>query len=336
MRAAPTGRRAVLLVVAFVALAAVLATAHSHTRAATARSQELPGLWALEVTPEFAPLVRARLLALAKKRGLNTLVLNRHLSDRQKRRVRSVARRFGLRAVQLRRRVCEREVTLCAVVTRTAAAAERLSRSRHVDIVVLRLRGPKPVPRLTEKYVRAASGTASARLLLLPTLRPRFARASWRRATSTVAGVPFVDLGVRPSGRSSRRAVGLFLGVLPPRPGAVIFRGDFETGNHLAVDVGCAVREHRRSLDWVLGARDDQRAIRGRRAGKLRGALRPPRGSKRLHRLRNPRQAPDRSRKRRLLRADGALPERLARTLTRRLGPLARTAQLREDLGRLR
>ena len=174
MRAVPTGRRAVLLLaVALAALAVVLATAHSHTRAATARSQELPGLWALEVTPEFAPLVRARLLALAKKRGLNTLVLNRHLSDEQKRRVRSVARRFGLRAVQLRRRACEREVTLCAVVARTAVAVEQLSRSRYVDIVVLRLRGPKPVPRLTERYVRAASGTASARLLLLPTLRPR-------------------------------------------------------------------------------------------------------------------------------------------------------------------
>ena len=208
------------------------------------------------MTPEFAPLVRARLLALAKKRGLNTLVLNRHLSDEQKRRVRSVARRSDLRAVQLRRRACEREVTLCAVVARTPAAAEQLSRSRHVDIVVLRLRGPKPVPRLTGRYVRAASGTASARLLLLPTLRPRhFARASWRRATSAVADVSSVDLGVRPSGRSSRRAVRLFLGVLPPPPGAVVFRGDFETGNIAQWTWGaqCANTGVSSTGSWVRG-----------------------------------------------------------------------------------
>ena len=42
---------------------------------------------------------------------------------------------LGLRAVQLRRRACEREVTLCAVVAGTAAAVEQLAHSRYVDIV---------------------------------------------------------------------------------------------------------------------------------------------------------------------------------------------------------
>jgi hypothetical protein len=200
--------------------------------------QELPDPWALEVTREFAPLVRPRLLTLAKKRGLNMLVLDHNLSYEQKLRVRFVARRFGLGAVQLRRRACKREVASCAVVARTPAAVEQLARRRHVDIVVLRIHGPKAVPGLAGKYVRAASGTASARLLLVPTLGPRFARAPWRRATSAVADVPSVDLGVRPNGRSSRRAVRLFLGVVtvrrPPQPtlpGALVFKGDFETGN---------------------------------------------------------------------------------------------------------
>jgi hypothetical protein len=239
--AAPIGRRGVSLVaVALAALAAVPATAHAQSGAATPRSQELPDLWALEVTPEFAASVRPRLMARTKKRGLNTLVLNRNLSREQSRRVRSLARRFDLRVVQLRLRVCKRAAALCAVVARRPAAVGRLSRMRHVDIVVLRLRGPGSARRLTQKYVRAANGTASARLLLLPRLKPRFSRAPWRRAIRAVADVRPVDLGVTPTSRASRRALNLVLGLLavppssqpppppPPPAGQLYFRGDWE------------------------------------------------------------------------------------------------------------
>ena len=218
--AAPIGRRLLVLAVAFAALATLPATTHSQTRWGTTSSPELPRLWALEVTAKFAPFVQAPLLARAKEHGLNVLVLSRHLSGKQNRRVRSVAGRLHLRVVQLRHRACKRDATFCAVVARTPAAIRRLSRNRQVDIVALRLRSPKAVPRLTERYARAPFGTASARLLLLPTLTPRFSGAHWLRAASAVAGVRSIDLGVRLSGRSSKRDFKLFLELLTPPPPA--------------------------------------------------------------------------------------------------------------------
>ena len=212
------GRRGVLLVaVALAALAALPETAHSQS-AARAGSQKLAGLWPLEVTPKFAASVRPRLMARAKRSGLNTLVLNRNLSREQKRRVRSVARRFDLRVVHLRLRACRRDVELCALVARRPAAVGRLARRRHVDIVVLRLRGPRAAQRLTLRHTHAANGTASARLLLLPALEPRFSRAAWRRAILAAADLPTVDLGARPRGRSSTRAFEIFLGLLAAPP----------------------------------------------------------------------------------------------------------------------
>jgi len=250
--AALIGRRGVLLfAVALAALAAVPATAHSQS-AATGPSQKLGG-WALEVTPKFAASIRPRLMAGAKKHGLNTLVLDRQLSREQERRVRSVAHRFDLRVIQLRRVVCKSEVATCAVVARSPAAIRRLSREPRVDIVVVRLRRPALAPRLTRKYMRAASGTTRAQLMLLPRLRPRFSRASWRKAISAVADAQTVDLGVTPSGHSSTGAFRLFFDLLaspspasppstppspapPPSPpaegrsGSVIFSGAFESG----------------------------------------------------------------------------------------------------------
>jgi polysaccharide lyase-like protein len=239
--AAPIGRRAVLLfAVALAALAAIPGTAHAQSAAATAASQRLDGRWALEVTPKFAPSVRPRLMARAKKRGINMIVLNRQLSRTQKRRVRSLARRLDLRVIQLRRRPCARQVASCAVVAPRPGVVERLSSLRNVDIVVLRLHGPRPVRRLALRHAAADNGSASARLLLLPTLRPRFSPAPWRSAISAVADVQSVDLGVKPSGRSSMRAFKLFLGYLSgappssvPPPGGtdgVLFRGSFESG----------------------------------------------------------------------------------------------------------
>jgi hypothetical protein len=242
--AAPIRRRGVFLfVAALAALAAVPATAHG----ATASSQSLTGLWALEVTPRFAPSVRSRFIAHAKEGGINTIVLNRHLSPEQKGRVRSLARRFHLRVFPLRRLACQRDVKTCAVVARRPAAVRWLSRNPYVDIVALRLRGPRPVSRLARRYAHAVDGTASAGLLLLPTLRPRISRAAWRRAISAVADAGPVALGVTPSGRSSTRAFSRFVGVLtalqsspsasstpppppPPSPpaGQLYFRGDWE------------------------------------------------------------------------------------------------------------
>ena len=230
--AALLGRRGVFLLVAALAALAALPTT---SQAATSSSQSLVDVWALEVTPRFAPAVNSRFVSRAKERGINTIVLNHDLSGEQKRRVRSLADRFHLRVVRLRRVVCKHKVTTCAVVARRPAAVGRLSRNSYVDIVVLRLRGPRPVARLARRHARAVSGTASAQLLLLPTLRPPFSRASWRRAISAVADAQPVALGVRLSGRSSTRAFKLFLDLLRTHvssaPGAVVFKGDFETGD---------------------------------------------------------------------------------------------------------
>ena len=107
-------------------------------------------------------------------------------------------------------------------------------------------------------------------LLTLPGLsEPRSAASrpvSWRRALRPLRG-----------GGAPRRHASGEPGMRPRVPAILRSRRArrvqrrFRDRQHRAVDVGCTVREHRRSLDWVLGARDDQRAIRGRRAGKLRG-----------------------------------------------------------------
>jgi hypothetical protein len=229
--AAPIGRRGVLLfAVALAAVAAMPATSEAEI----ASSEPLVDVWALEVTPEFAGSVRARLIAQAEGSGINTLALNPHLSGEQKQRVRSLARRFQLRVFPLRHRACTSEVKLCAVVARRPAAVARLARRPYVDLVVLRLRGPKPVPRLTRNHELASVAGTTAPLMLLPKLRADsgFPRRSWRRAISAVASAQTVNLGVSPSGRLSRRAFGLFLGLLTRTvPGEVLFVGDFETGD---------------------------------------------------------------------------------------------------------
>jgi polysaccharide lyase-like protein len=238
-------------VLLFAVALAALATMPEASRAAagTARFETPPGRWALEVTPKFAALVRPHLLVYAKRRGLDTLVLNRHLSHSQERQVRRAARRLGLRIIRPRRRVCKRVITPCAVLARRPAAVGRLARMRRVDIVVLRIRGPKLVPRLARRHARRTNGNRSARLLLLPRLGSHFAAAPWRRAISAAADVRPVDLGVTPRKRASRRSLRLFLGLLakpsppppsPPAPpppppvegegGSVVFDGSFESG----------------------------------------------------------------------------------------------------------
>src|SRR5919198_3674319 len=171
--AAPTGRRAVLL---FAVALAVGAAAPASSQADTVSSRK--AVWALEVTPHFASSIRRRRVARAKNHGINALALNRHLSRRQERRARSLARRFDLRVFALRRRPCTREVKWCAVVAPRRAAVERLARRRNVDMVVLRLRGPRRVPRLVRMHELAAAATTIAPLMLLPRLRaePTFPR----------------------------------------------------------------------------------------------------------------------------------------------------------------
>jgi hypothetical protein len=222
---------------ALAALAAVFEIGHAQPSEATAPSQVGADVWALEVTPEFVRSVGPRFVAHARSRGVNALVLNRHVSPKQKRRMRSLARRFHLLAFQPRRLVCKREtVETCAVVAREPAAVERLARQPHVDIVVLRLGRPTLAPKLSRKRETATAGAPTARLLLLPTLtaKPRFPRESWRRAISAVAQAQTVDLGVTPSGRSARTAFRLFLGLLgsqPPRADKIVFGADYETGD---------------------------------------------------------------------------------------------------------
>jgi len=250
--AAPIGQRAALLVaVAAAALAAVPATTHAESGAVTARTDGRPGMWALEVTPEFARSVEPRLVARARQRGINTIVLTPKLSLPQKHRVRSVARRFGLPVIKLRRRACNHPVRSCTVLARKPAAVGKLLRRRHVDIVVLRLSGPTSVRRLAQKHAQVAQRRSSARLLLMPRVRPRLYPGAWREAISAVSDLRRVGLGVRPSVRSGRRALNAFLDLLhsspstpdptppPPAPAPapsppsdrIEFTGDFETGD---------------------------------------------------------------------------------------------------------
>jgi hypothetical protein len=241
--AAPiTPGRALMLAAAFSALVAVFATSDARSAETTAVPESVAEVWALEVTPEFFPSVAPRVVARARQRGINTIVLNRHLSREQKRRVRSLARRFHLLTFQPRRLVCKREtVETCAVVARTPAAVERLASEPYVDIVVLRLRRPTVAPALSWKREAAGDGGTTARLMLLPALTagPSFSPTPWRRTLSAVANATRVDLGVTPRGRSGARGLKLFLSLLADKTsnkgstgtGGVVFTGDFETGN---------------------------------------------------------------------------------------------------------
>jgi hypothetical protein len=240
-------RRVLLVVAALATLAGVFEIGHAQRAEARGGAQSLADLWALEVTPEFAPLVGPRLVAHARNHGVNKIVLNQHLSHTQKRRIRSLARRFQVHAFQPRRLVCRREtVETCALVARTPAAIGRLAREPYVDIVVLRVRGPTLVPGLARKHEFAVDLPTTTPLMLLPRLsaRPRFTGESWRRAISAAAQAQTVDLGVTPSGRLGGHALKLFFGLLASaRPGTrapsvpqrgvgkVLFDGDFEPGN---------------------------------------------------------------------------------------------------------
>src|SRR5918999_4344227 len=139
--AAPIGRRDLVL---FVAILAAFAA-----DPAPARSTALPGPWALEVKPNFVDSVRGRMIARAKKRGLDTLVLNDRLSHAQNRRMRFLVRRFDLRTIHLRPSNCRRTTATCALVAPRLAGVERVSRRRHVDVVALRVRGPRHARRVT-------------------------------------------------------------------------------------------------------------------------------------------------------------------------------------------
>jgi hypothetical protein len=246
-----------LFAAAVAAFAVVLATVDAYPANAASRSQKLVDLWAIEVTPKFARSVRPRLLRSARRSGINTVVLNRHLSPRQKRRVRSLARRVDLIAFQPRR-VCKRKTRgTCAVLVRRPAAVRRVARLPYVDVIVLRLRRPERVPRLARKSELATARRTAGRLMLLPAVRarPRFVRPSWRKAISATADTQRVDLGVSPRGGSRVRAFKLFLPLLadnsspggpppppdepfpfppPPAPntGKIVFNGNFETGDH--------------------------------------------------------------------------------------------------------
>src|SRR5918999_3684855 len=209
--AAPIGRRDLVL---FVAILAAFAA-----DPAPARSTALPGPWALEVKPNFVDSVRGRMISRAKKGGLDTFVLNDRLSHAQNRRMRFLVRRFDLRTIHLRGRRCARHINTCALVAPRLAAVKRVSRRRHVDVVAIRLGGPKRARRVALRWMRAGNAT---RLLLLPRLTTPVAGRPWRRAIKTVTPAEAIELGVTPTGGGRQRAFKAFLRRLrAPVPGAV-------------------------------------------------------------------------------------------------------------------
>jgi hypothetical protein len=206
--AAPAPRRTLLVAFAAVLAIASLASAgapHAAVHSGARGSATLPAsLWGVEVGARSARTLTAHRLVELRAAGINVLVAPpsqvrgktlmrlRQLAARA--RVLVVAprlvRRKGIRATSAARAMCRR-ASRCALMASSPSAAPRLSRTTGVDLVVVRVSGPREASRLRR--------TAARRLLAITPLVPSPAKDSavWRGAIASARGSAALDLAVR-------------------------------------------------------------------------------------------------------------------------------------------
>jgi hypothetical protein len=228
MRAAPATRCGQVLVLAGL-FAALLASAPPSRAAAwsgeRATAKVPASVWAVAVNRRSARTLTPTRLSRLRGSGINALVADARLSALRRRAARAGllvltprnARRKGIRKASAARALCRR-VSRCVVVASSKRTAPRLSRTAGVDLVVVRVAGP-----------RAAAGlarTRARRLLALAPLGANPARtaAAWRAAIAAARRSARLDLAVS----GSAAAVDAYAALLaeskpkppsPPPPG---------------------------------------------------------------------------------------------------------------------
>ena len=173
---------------------------------------------------------------------MNALLVNkRHLKRGQRRRLATLAKRYGFRRITLpasstssARRAESRcsqvkrkhPNSLCTVLARSLVKAERLARSPSVDRVIVRT---SKLPSL--KTLKATGGSGHANVVFLVAIgRHRSLNKShWRTAIAQAKYDAGLDLAVSPTGRYRDRALSDYLALLntgnvappppPPPPG---------------------------------------------------------------------------------------------------------------------
>ena len=228
------------LLTALVALLGAVSLASSSATDAAVWSGEratatVPAaVWAVEVDAGAARMLTARRLTRLRGAGINVLIADarrvrgKTLAGLRRRASRARllvvsprrVRWSGLRAARAARASCRR-APRCVVMASSSTVAPRLSRTAGVDLVVVRVSGP-----------RAALGlarTRARRLLALAPLgsNPGRNAAAWRAAIASARESSALDLGVTTVGRR-QAALDAYLALLreggkppppPPPPG---------------------------------------------------------------------------------------------------------------------
>jgi hypothetical protein len=166
-------------------------------------------IWAVALGSDSVARLRSNTLVRLRSSGINTAVAI-DLSERQLTRLRNLNRRAGMRLlVPQRASTCRRTASAtCVLETRSRAAARRLGRQRGVDLVLVRVSGPKELDAISARR---------GRILALAELgRGRFNVSTWRRAIDRAANDPRLDLAVQPLGRVGERALTSYLSVFAP------------------------------------------------------------------------------------------------------------------------
>jgi predicted Fe-Mo cluster-binding NifX family protein len=233
---APANRRTQLVALVALLVVAFLASGHAPRAAVSSGERASAGLpaalWGVEVDARAARTIGAKRLAALRKAGINALVADparvrgRTLTSLRRRAARArlivltprSVRRKGIRAASVARAMCRR-AGRCVVMAPSAPTASRLSRTAGVDLVVVRVGGPKAVAQLGR--------TPARRLLALARLvpSPRADAPSWRAAIGSARGSTTLDLAVTPVGARSAASLDAYLALLreqrpvkPPPP----------------------------------------------------------------------------------------------------------------------
>jgi hypothetical protein len=235
--AAPASSRALLAALVALLAAVSMTSASASDAAVWSGERATPtvpaAVWAVEVDARAARGLTARRLTQLRRAGINVLladarrVRGKTLTGLRRRASRARllvvsprrVRRSGLRAASAARALCRR-TPRCVVLASSSKVASRLSRTAGVDLVVVRVSGP-----------RAAAGlarTKARRLLALAPLGATPGRNAplWRSAIAAAHGSSALDLGVTSAGRRPA-ALDAYLALLrergkpppPPPPG---------------------------------------------------------------------------------------------------------------------
>jgi hypothetical protein len=204
---ASPGRALLALVALLAATLALLASAQAPRASVWSGDRVTAGVpaaaWAVGIDARAARTLSAARLAALRRAGINVLVADPRLVRRgalaRLRRVAAQARLLvltprtvrskGIRTASAARATC-RGVSRCILLASSTPAARRLSRTPGVDLVVVRVSGPRAATAL-------ARGRAK-RILALAPLGPDPAQnaAAWRAAIAAARASSTLDLGV--------------------------------------------------------------------------------------------------------------------------------------------